>query len=129
MGVLSEKSNNSYKSAILLLSNSHYCNSIQCSYFSCLQLAKDKIITKSKYSPTVIEKMLQDSDASHIKIMQMAGDIIKGKNNEKSKMLDIMTRMKRWRKNATYDNVRFEENEASEAITNCETVMRLLNKN
>ncbi len=43
MGILKEKSNKSLQSATLLLMSGQYCNSVQCSYFSALQLAKDKL--------------------------------------------------------------------------------------
>jgi len=127
MGILSEKSGMSYKAAILLLSKEDYCNSIQCSYFSCLQLAKDNVLTKSA-KPELIERELKSSNTSHIEIIKKAGEYINWSLREKGMMLEIMTRMKRWRKNAIYDNVRFSEADASQALQNCSTVNHILNK-
>jgi len=127
MGILSEKSNKSYNAAILLLSKAHYCNSIQCSYFSCLQLAKDKILTNST-DPERLERELKASNSSHKDIIQKARDSVKGNPREKGLMTETMLKMKRWRTNAIYDNVQFLEINASDAIDNCNTVNHILNK-
>lgn len=127
MSILSDKSNKSYAAALLLLANDNYCNSIQCSYFSCLQLAKDKALVKSA-SPELFESKLRDTKGSHMKIIKMAVEYLNGERREKGVLLDIMTRMKRWRKNAIYNEQTFSESEASEALQNCSTVNRILNK-
>ena len=127
MGVLLDKSGKSHDAALSLLSSGQYCNSIQCSYFSCLQLAKDVILSKAK-DADLIERELKDSNASHVTIIKMASEAINSGRREKEVLLDIMPRLKRWRKNAVYDDTTFEEEEASEALRNCESVNRILQK-
>lgn len=124
MGILSSKSDKSYEDAILLMSKEHYCNSIQCAYFSGLQLANDKVLININ-SISAFEKELQSKKGSHLTIIRKAGEFLENPKS-KGKLIDMMTNLKRWRKKAIYDDIVFNESQAIEAIDKCQTVRRLL---
>jgi len=123
MGILSSKSDKSYKVAVLLMSKGYYCNSVQCAYFSGLQLAKDKILENI----ADISKFKNDlkKESSHLTIIRKAGEYLNTADS-KGKLIDLMTTLKRWRKNAIYDDTIFNERQAAEALSNCETIRYLL---
>lgn len=126
MGILKEKSDKSYQSAVLLLSNGQYCNSVQCSYFSTLQLAKDRIIEKLAKGDPFIEN-LKNSKASHVDIINKASQLSKSRNDT-AKINELMNDLKRKRKNAIYDEFEVFEHEANDAIGKVETINQLLKK-
>ncbi len=123
MGILSSKSDKSYEVAILLMSKGHYCNSVQCAYFSGLQLAKDKILDNT----ADVNKLENDlkKKGSHLTIIRKAGEYLNSAES-KGKLIDLMTILKRWRKNAIYDSIVFSKSQADDALRNCETIRYIL---
>ena len=68
MGAFKDKSDETFSSGELLLSNAHYNSSVHCFYYSCFQLVKDLLKEEYKYSDSQMNSGTNNS-SSHDKII------------------------------------------------------------
>jgi len=125
MSNLAEKSNQSYQAAVLLLSKEYYCSSLQCSYFSCLQSAKNLII-ESGVNLDEFERRTREN-GSHNIIIEETFNIIENSGLRGATFVDLMNSIKRWRKAAVYGLEITLPDTANSAIDRCNTIRNAVN--
>lgn len=102
-----------------------YSNSVQCAYFSCLQLAKANILEKA-LNPNQLETVLSDSK-SHVTILQEILKLIKSPKDS-GNFAERFGKLKRWRINAIYKDHDIKEDDADSAINLANGLIYILKK-
>lgn len=102
MGVFRDKSDKTFSSGELLLSNTHYNSSVHCFYYSCFQLIIDLLREEYRYTDEQISSGTNNSSSHNSVINQLKSCLINSKINYS--FLDSYAKIKQLRVKADYSD-------------------------
>lgn len=102
MGVFRDKSDKTFSSGELLLSNTHYNSSVHCFYYSCFQLIIDLLREEYRYTDEQISSGTNNSSSHNNVINQLKSCLINSKINYS--FLDSYAKIKQLRVKADYSD-------------------------
>lgn len=110
MGAFRDKSDKTFSSGELLLSNTHYNSSVHCFYYSCFQLIIDLLREEYRYTDEQISSGTNNSSSHNNVINQLKSCLINSKINYK--FLGNYTIIKDTRIKADYSDENIAEEDA-----------------
>ncbi len=128
MGAFKDKSDKTFSSGELLLSNAHYNSSVHCFYYSCFQLVKDLLKEEYKYSDSQMNSGTNNS-SSHDKIInQLRICLLEESRINCNIIISLFSLIKKARKKADYKEQNIGKKEAEKTKDRATEIRKELNK-
>lgn len=127
MGAFKDKSDETFSSGELLLSNAHYNSSVHCFYYSCFQLVKDLLKEEYKYSDSQMNSGTNNS-SSHDKIINQLKICLLEESRIDYNIISLFSLIKKARKKADYEEQNIGKKEAEKTKDRATEIRKELNK-
>ncbi len=127
MGVFRDKSDKTFSSGELLLSNTHYNSSVHCFYYSCFQLIIDLLREEYRYTDEQISSGTNNS-SSHDKIINQLKICLSEESRIDYNIINLFSLIKKARKKADYEEQNIGKKEAEKTKDRATEIRKELNK-
>lgn len=131
MSILSDKSDVSDKASTKLYSQSYFCSSVHCSYYSCVQLMLHILRSHLNKTDREVDREYKNAKTGlHAWLIGVIfREIIKKNFNDARDFKNTIGVLKQKRVDADYKNIKIEQSDAKMSCDYSVEILKILNNN